>query len=331
MPRSERQKQKLFRILEMLMRQTDEQHGLTMSEILAGLADLGISAERKSIYDDLLTLGELGFDVITLPKRPPEYTLARRPFELAELKLLVDAVESSKFITARASRELIEKLRSFAGKHHSAELSRQVYVEDRIKTSNDFSFENIDRIHRAINENKTIAFRYLDYVSREGRVFRHGGKTYYASPIALMISDGNYYLVAYDNEAETVKHFREDKMTDLTLTAEPRAASVCEGRFNPAEYAGKIFGMYGGKEELVTLDFSERLAGVVIDRFGRDVTIRRSDFGLRASVRVMLSPNFYGWVMGFGDRMRIVKPEYVREEMRERLENILSLYKEENK
>ena len=331
MPRSERQKQKLLRILEMLMRETDEQHGLTMNDILSGLTSLGISAERKSIYDDLLTLGELGFDVITLPKRPPEYTLARRPFELAELKLLVDAVESSKFITARASRELIEKLRSFAGKYHSAELSRQVYVEDRIKTDNDFSFENIDRIHRAINENRSICFKYLDYVTRSTRVFRHGGKMYSVSPIALMISDGNYYLVAYDNEAGAVKHFREDKITDLTLTAEPRAAAVSEGRFNPAEYAGKIFGMYGGAEELVTLDFSERLAGVVIDRFGRDVTIRRSDFGLRASVRVMLSPNFYGWVMGFGAEMSIVQPQHVRDEMRSRLENILSLYKEENR
>ena len=329
MPRSEKQKQKLFILLEMLMTETDESHGITMKDIISGLQSRGISAERKSVYDDIITLGELGFDVITLPKKPPEYTLESRPFELAELKMLVDAVESSKFITAKDSRALIEKLRLFAGRRHSAELSRQVYVEDRIKTENDFAFENIDIIHRAINGNLDLCFKYFDYTAKKERIFRHGGSVYRVSPIALLLSDENYYLVAYDKNAEKDKHFRVDKMAALTLTDERRDRSVTEERFNPAQYSRKIFGMYGGKEELVTIDFAEHLAGVVIDRFGGEVTFRDSELGFRVSVRVMLSPNFYGWVLGFGTDARIVAPAYVRDELSERLRAVSALYGEE--
>ncbi len=328
MARSEKQKQKIFRIIEMMIEQTDESHGLTVKDIISRLEKYGISAERKSIYDDMLTLGELGFDVITLPKKPPEYTLGTRPFELAELKLLVDAVESSRFITAKRSRALIEKLRAYAGHRHSSELSRQVYVEDRIKTENDFSFENIDLLHKAINDNKRIAFKYFDYNARGERFLRHGGAVYEVSPVALIMSEENYYLVGYDAAACANKHFRVDKLTELSLLAEPRDRAVIELRFNPAEYSRKLFGMYGGAEELVTLDFSEHLAGVVIDRFG-EVTMRDSDLGFRVSLRVKLSPNFYGWLMSFGADARVVSPKYVQQELLARLDGIARLYEGE--
>ena len=326
MPRSEKQKQKLIRLLEMLIKETDKSHGLSMQEILPRLEQLGISAERKSIYDDILTLGELGFDVITLPERPPKYTLLTRPFELAELKLLVDAVESSKFITRERSREIIEKLRSFAGKYHSHELSRQVYVEDRIKTDNDFSFENIDLIHKAINTNKRISFAYFDYTREKKRVLRHDGKRYEVSPMALLWSDENYYLVAYDGDAGASKNFRVDKMTEIEISEKVRAEKTTQERFNPAEYSRKIFGMYGGREELVTLECREHLAGVIIDRFGTDYTFFPTDFGFRVSLRVMVSPTFFAWVLGFGRDMKIISPEAVKRELCERLEDIREHY-----
>ena len=330
MARSENQKQKRFRIIEMMIEETDESHGLSVRDIISRLEKQGISAERKSVYDDMLTLGELGFDVITLPKKPPEYTLGTRPFELAELKMLVDAVESSRFITAAQSRALIEKLRAYAGKRHSSELSRQVYVEDRIKTENDFSFENIDLLHKAINENKKIAFKYFDYNARGERILRHGGAVYEASPVALIMSEENYYLVAYDEAAAADKHFRVDKLTALRLLDAPRSRAVTERRFNPAEYSRKLFGMYGGAEELVTLDFSEHLAGVIVDRFG-EVTMRDSELGFRVSLRVRLSPNFYGWLMSFGADARVVSPDYVRDELCSRLSGIAALYGREVK
>lgn len=328
MPRSERQKQKLFRLLEIFMADTDEENGLSMREIISRLDSYGISAERKSIYDDILTLGEIGFDITTLPTKPPKYTLINRPFDFAELKMLVDAVETSRFITRDRSRLLIEKLRRFAGKSRSGELRRLVYVEDRVKTENDLSVENIDLIHRAINENRVISFKYFDYTGEKKRVFRHDGKKYYVSPASLLFSDENYYLMAYDPEAGATKNFRVDKMAEICIEDEKRDSAVVGGRFNPAEYSKKVFGMYGGKEELVTIECRERLAGVMIDRFGKDVSFFKTPFGFRMSVRVMLSPNFYGWLLGFGDELRVLSPESVKESFISRLENVMRLYKE---
>lgn len=326
MPRSEKQKQKLIRLLEIFIRETDENVGITMSEIIEKLSAYGINAERKSIYDDLMTLAELGFDVITLPTRPPKYTLATRPFDFAELKMLVDAVESSKFITQEKSKLLIEKLRHFAGKKRSGELRRSVYVEDRIKTENDYSVENLDLLYRAINENKIVTFLYFDYTGEKKRYFRHDGMRYRVSPEAMVLSDNNYYLVAFDEEAEKAKHFRVDKMCDIILTDEKRNSLVTNERFNPAEYSKKHFGMYGGNEELVTLECAEHLAGVIIDRFGKDSTFFKTPFGFKVSLRVIPSPNFYGWVLGFGKQMRITSPEWVRDELVQRLREITESY-----
>ena len=326
MPRSEKQKQKLFRLLEILIRDTDETTGVSMKEILEKLDGYGICAERKSIYDDILTLGELGFDIITLPTKPPKYTLSNRPFEFAELKMLVDAVETSKFVTRKRSNALIEKLRFYAGKNRSGELRRSVYVEDRIKTENDYSVENIDLLHRAINENCKISFTYFDYTGEKKRILRHNGKRYLVSPAALLLSEDNYYLVAYDAAAETNKNFRVDKMLDIVIEEEKRDGAVTEGRFNPAEYSRKVFGMYGGREELVTLECSEHLAGVMIDRFGKDVSFFKTPLGFRLSVRVMLSPNFYGWVLGFGKDVRILAPESVRNELLSLLDDVKNAY-----
>ena len=331
MARSEKQKQKLFRLLEIFMRDTDESHGVSMSEIISALADYGISAERKSIYDDIITLGELGFDIVTLPTRPTRYTLVSRTFELAELKLLVDAVESSRFISTDKSRDIISKLRLFAGKYHSGELSRQVYVEDRVKTENDSSIENIDIIHSAINGNKNLSFGYFDYTKEKKRVFRHDGRRYSVSPISLVWSDENYYLVAYDIMDKVMKNFRVDKMTEILVEKSDRDTEAVNARFNPAEYSRKIFGMYGGREELVTLECREHLAGVVIDRFGMGFTFFKTDFGFRFSPRVIVSPTFFAWVMGFGDDMRIIAPDEVRCELLARLDKISLYYKDEVK
>ena len=328
MARSEKQKQKLVRLIEILMRESDESHGLTMPEIISALSEYGITAERKSIYDDIITLGELGFDIVTLPTRPPKYTLATRHFEISELKMLADAVASSKFITAEKSRELIDKLRIFAGKYRAGELSRQVYVEDRVKTMNDLGIENIEAVNRAINENKKITFRYFDYGVTKQRVYRHDGLAYIANPLSLVRNEENYYLVAFDERAGVNKNFRIDKMSDIALTDEPRDKACLEARFNPAEYSNKVFGMYGGREELVTLECRERLSGVIIDRFGREPSFIKSDFGFRVSLRVMISPNFFAWVLGFGKDMRIIAPEAVRKELLERLRDTMEVYDE---
>ncbi len=326
MARGEKQKEKLVRLLEIMMKQTDDEHGLTMSDIISYLGEYGITAERKSIYDDFAVLSDMGFSVEKLPTRPVTYYLADRVFELAELKMLVDAVESSKFITAQKSRDIISKLEIFAGKHRSRELARQVYVEDRVKTMSNSAIYNVDSIHSAINGNRSISFRYFEYTADKKRVYRHGGARYEASPIALLWNDENYYLVAYDEREKINKNFRVDKMADVTVNDRQRAGEALSDRFNPANYARKIFGMYGGREELVTLECRESLAGVIIDRFGSDSTFVRTDFGFKVALRVMVSPNFFAWVLGFGRDMRILSPASVVEEIKTRIKDVEALY-----
>ena len=327
MARSEKQKQKLFRILEILIERTDDEVGISIAELISILdAEYGIHAERKSVYDDFITLGELGYTVENIGGRPPKYTLVNRMFELAELKMLTDAVESSKFITAKKSRELIGKLEYFAGARHARELSRSVYVEDRVKTQNATTIYSIDTVHTAINDNLMITFKYFDYNSRGEKVHRHGGAVYTVSPIALIWSDENYYLVSFDEEAKVKKHFRVDKMTGLSLTDKPRSENAVKQRFNPAEYSKKVFGMYGGKEALVTLKCKEKLAGVVIDRFGNDVRLIECEDGFKVTVKVMISPNFFAWVLGFGADMTILSPSEVVDELRLLLREISGNY-----
>ena len=329
MAKGEKQKQKLFRLLEIFMKETDEAHGLSMKDIQSRLEDFGISAERKSLYDDIITLGEMGFAIDILPTKPPRYTLRERLFEMSELKVLVDAVESSRFITGETSRKIIEKLRLFAGRYHSGELSRSVYVEDRVKTANDSTLANIDLIHKAINSGNKLVFKYFDYNKEKKKTFRHDGRPYTVSPAALLWSEEKYYLVALDEDADRIKNFRVDKMEDLVIHDSKRSEEVLSHNFNPAEYSRKIFGMYGGEEELVTLECRERLSGAVIDRFGTEPTFFSTDFGFRFSARVMVSPTFYSWVLSFGKDMRIVAPDRVREGLISTLDEVRKAYVDE--
>ena len=327
MAKSENQKQKLLRILEIMFEKTGEEVGITVNELISTLAEYGISAERKSIYNDFLTLEELGFPIIRLFGNPPAYTLGERIFELPELKMLTDAVQSSKFITAEKSRELIAKLRRFAGKGEGAELSRQIYVEDRVKTENAASLYTVDAIHKCINDSVLISFCYFDYTYDKTKVLRHGGKRYNVAPKALAWSDENYYLVGIDEDEGTLKNFRVDKMTKVTVTDREFSIFASGYKLNPADYSKKIFGMYGGREELVTLEAKERLAGVIIDRFGSDANMFKSDFGFRVSLRVMVSPTFFSWLMSFGADMRITSPASVRDEFIKMLDSIEANYR----
>ncbi len=328
MARAENQKQKLIRLLEIFITRTDDESGLTMAEIIEALSCFGISAERKSLYDDFQNLEALGFPVIRLAGNPPSYTLGEHIFELPELKLLVDAVQSSKFITAEKSKELIDKLKLFAGGPSAAELDRQVVVEDRVKTENATTLYIVDAIHRAINQGRQISFQYFDYDISKQKKLRHDGMRYTVSPKMLMWSDENYYLVAYDEHEGIIKNFRVDKMVRVNLLDTLRSLAADKYKVNPADYSRKIFAMYGGTEELVTLEVRERLSGVIIDRFGRQGSFFKTPFGFRTAVSVMVSPTFYSWVMSFGADMRILNPVYVREGFLKMLSDVRGNYEE---
>lgn len=327
MAKSEKQKLKLLYIAQLLMEKTDEEHRVSTQEIIAYLAKMGISSERKSIYTDIDNLLEFGLDIVKVKERPSGYYLASRQFELAELKLLVDAVQASKFITTKKSRELIGKLESLCSKNQARLLHRQVVVTNRNKTVNENIYYNIDMIYNAIAENVKIGFQYFEWsVNKEMRV-RRNGEQYLVSPWLLSWDDENYYLIAYDDRSSMIRHYRVDKMLHIEIQKEARAGKEQFEHFDIAAYSKKTFGMFAGEEETVTLCVDDSLTGVMIDRFGVDVAMRKKDdTHTSVRIRVAVSRQFFGWLAGLGALVRIEAPEGVADEYRQYLQEILTQY-----
>ena len=324
MPKSAGQKLKLLYILKLLEEEGCENAPVTTNRIIQYLEANGISAERKSIYDDVEKLRDFGIDVLQNSSRlGGGYYLGQREFELAELKLLVDAVQASRFITTKKSRELIAKLEAKAGKWDAGKLRRQVHVIGRVKTENESIYYSIDNVHRAIQENKKIAFRYMDWNLKMEMVPRTEEERV-ISPWALVWQNENYYLIAFDSEAGSIKHFRVDKMGKVRVLEEQRDGEKQFLKIDLAAYSNQTFGMYGGKEELITMNFPNSLIGVVIDRFGKDISIRDlKDGTFRVRTKLSVSPQFFGWLAGIGKDAKIVSPEHVREQYLEHLKKIL--------
>lgn len=328
MAKSAGQKLKLLYIIKLLTENTDENHPVSTAEIISYLESNGIHSERKSIYDDIEKLCDFGYDIIQVHSRQGGgYYMAGREFELAELKLLVDAVQSSRFITTRKSRSLIKKLEQMAGKHDAGKLQRQVYVAGRIKTENESIYYSIDNIHRAIQENKQIEFQYLDWNLKKELTPRIGsGKQ--VSPWALIWREENYYLAAYDSTDGIMKHYRVDKMGHVKVLKDEREGMDQFAKVDPAVYANQIFGMFSGTEETVTLQFPNRLVGVVLDRFGRDADVRpMTDRVFRIRVKVAVSGQFFGWLAGIGREAVVVSPASVKEQYQRWLTDIVNTMK----
>lgn len=328
MAKGSNQKMKIVYLMQLFMDKTDETHYITMADILNFLSSNDISAERKSIYADIDALKHYGFDIKGFQEKGTYfYHLLNRKFELAELKLLVDAVQSSKFITAKKSNELIKKIESFASAFESKELQRQVYVSNRIKTMNESIYYNVDHLHEAINSNRKITFQYSQWTVDKKIKIKNGGALYKVSPWALMWDNENYYMVAYDSEEEKIKHFRVDKMLNITLTEHKRDGEEQFKKFDMAVYAKKMFGMFGGIEENVGLECDNNLVGVIIDRFGKDVMIISTDSKhFRINVDVEVSQQFLAWIIGLGAGAKVVSPEHVVEMMGTEAKRLIEQY-----
>ena len=312
--------------MQILLSQTDENHHLSVGELISKLAALDIKAERKTIYDDIETLRQFGIDIVMEKSKTYGYYVASRDFELPELKLLADAVQSSKFITERKSAQLIKKLRNLASVHDGGKLQRQIYVQNRVKNMNESIYYSVDALHGAIAEGKKISFKYFDYNLEKERVFRKGGERYTVYPVALAWNEGYYYLIANTDNREGNTHYRVDKMHGVEKLNESRTGE--SERFDLAEYSKKVFGMYGGEEADVKLRFHNQLAGVVIDRFGKDIRINcdgEEHFTIR--VKVALSPVFYGWLFQFGELCEVISPQSLKDELKTRAEKFLTQLK----
>lgn len=329
MAKGSNQKLKMMYLLKILSEKTDEEHCLSAQELIGELAAYDITAERKSIYHDIECLVEYGYDIVNRKaKTGGGYYLASREFELPELKLLVDAVQSSRFITQKKSRELIGKIEKLAGPFEGKKLQRQVFVASRIKTDNESIYYNVDRLHNAIQDNAPITFVYMEWNEHKELVPRHDGKRYRISPWALTWKEENYYLVAYDDEEEKIKHFRVDKMNRIEeLTGQKRKGAEEFARFDIAEYTNRSFGMFGGQTQWITLQFADSLTGVFFDRFGKEIDVRRiSPSALSARVEVCVSPQFFGWLAGLGGQVRITSPQSIQEQYVAYLQGILQVY-----
>lgn len=328
MPKGTNNKFKLYRLAQIMLEKTDEDHYITMPEIMAALSEYEITADRKTIYADLKDLEQFGIEVEgeTVGNRY-HYHVVSRSFELPELKLLVDAIQSSKFITARKTNALIKKLETLVSKYDAQKLQRQVFVSGRIKTMNESIYYTVDAIHNAISENKKIKFQYFQWNIKKEMELRHGGDYYHISPWGLSWDDENYYLVGYDSDAECIKHYRVDKMLHIQMTDEKREGKEHFKKLDMADYAKKSFGMFGGEEKSVKLLVENSFAGVMIDRFGKDIMmmpVDESHFTVNVEVRV--SGQFLGWIISLGQGVKIVGPDEVVDQMRYEIERLTKQY-----
>ncbi|MBQ6441580.1 MAG: WYL domain-containing protein [Lachnospiraceae bacterium] len=328
MPKGNNQKLKLYYLSRIMIEKTDDEHMITMEEIKEALAAYDVTADRKSLYDDLEALRVLGIDVVGEKiGRNYYYHVGGKQFEIAELKLLVDAIQSSKFITEKKSNELIKKLTNLASEYEAAQMKRQIVVQGRVKTMNESIYYFVDDVHRAIAENKQICFEYMKW-NTEKKMERHREADHVVSPWALTWDNENYYLIAYDEEADSIKHFRVDKLKNVRILDEKRVGKNKFKEFNLARYAKMSFGMFGGDPVKVKIAFDNSMVGVFIDRFGRDITIRpaKQKGWSETYVDVAMSDQFLGWIFALGSKVKILGPKAVTETFQKELNDRRKLY-----
>lgn len=319
------QKMKTLYLMKILLERTDEKHMLSANDLSAALLEYGIRAERKSIYADIEALQQYGMDIVQ--QKGCGYYVASRSFELPELKLLVDAVQSSKFITAKKSTELIRKLEGMGSKYEAQQLQRDVFIYNRPKTMNETIYYNVDRIHQALHSNAKISFQYAEWTTKKELKLKKDGALYLVSPWALTWDDENYYLIAYDENADRIKHYRVDKMQTISVLHEARIGKEKFIDFDLAAFAKKTFGMYGGYDAAVTLLCHNSLVGVILDRFGQNVPlVPVDDAYFYAKPLVAVSRQFFGWITGIGEMIQITAPERVKQEYIEYLSRIMEKY-----
>ena len=328
MAKGSNQKLKMIYLAQYLMRNTDEKHPVTIAQMIDHLKTHDIPAERKSLYSDIEALRDFGLDIIKDKSKTTGYYIGSRDFETAELKLLVDSVQSSKFITHNKTLALIKKIENLASVHDAHKLQRQIHICNRVKTSNTTVYYSIDTLHNAMSSNKQIAFKYYEYTIAKVRRQRRDGGDYIMSPFSLIWDDENYYLLAWDEEISQFRHFRVDKMNDIRILPDSRLGTDEFGKLDMSAYSKMTFGMYAGTVQNVRMRFANQLAGVVFDRFGMDTIVAPDgDKHFTFTCELAPSPTFYGWIATFGKDAEILSPASVREEMKNRINQIAELYK----
>lgn len=329
MPKSEKQKLKLLYLVKMFKEKTDDEHWVSMADIIEYLSENGISAERKAIYDDINALNQFGYEIVGEKSGSSyHYRLAEREFEPFELRLLVDAVQSSKFLTEEKSRQLIKKLEHFTSDYKASKIHKQVLVKNRVKTINKTVYYVMDAINEAMENDKTLSFEYKQWNTKKELELKKNGNKTAISPWALVWNDESYYMIAYDPQAQKLKHYRTDKIFNAKVSADEQRQGKEEfEKLDLAAYTKEHFNMFGGEMTTVKLECKNSAANFIVDKFGTEVMLVPStEDTFTVNVEVALSKMFYGWVLGFGGDVKIVAPKSARKEMKERIKNAAKLY-----
>ena len=312
-------KVKLIKLLELLRQHTDAQHPMTNSQVCAAMDEMGIPCDRRIISQDVAVLNDMGYEImVTMIGHEKAYYVDDRSFSVPELKILIDAVHASSFITEKKSGELIEKLAALAGIHQAEVLKRNMVCFNTRKHSNEKIFYNIDTLEEAILAQKKVIFLYFDLDENGQRVYRRGGHHYVVEPVALVFNEDNYYMSCYSSRHDSTSNYRVDRMDGVKIIEEPCSEKALALRDEVAAYTEQAFKMFGGQLEDVVLEFDRVLIGVVYDKFGENVKmIPSGENKCIATVKVRISPTFWGWLFQFAGQMKILSPTHLLEQYKE--------------
>ena len=314
-------KVKLLKLIELLRQHTDEQNPMTTAQICAAMGEMGIPCDRRIITQDVIALNELDYEIMsTMIGHEKAYYVEDRSFSLPELKILIDAVHASSFITEKKSEKLIEKIAALAGSHRAEVLKRNMICFNTRKHSNEKILYSIDTLETAILAQKKVIFLYFDLNENGERVYRRDGHHYVVEPVALVFNEDNYYLMCYSSRHNTTSNYRIDRMDGVGIIEDSCCEKAIALRNEVADYTEQAFKMFGGQLEDVVLEFDRTLIGAVYDKFGESVKMMPSgENKIIATVKVRISPTFWGWLFQFGKKMRILSPEAISEAYQEQI------------
>ena len=320
------QKYKLLKLLELLRQETDEQHPLSTSQICNKLGEMGISCERRTLTKDIAVLNELGYEVMWIwVGKEKGYYIEDRSFSVPELKILIDAVQAASFVTEKKTTELIDKIAALGGSHKADILKSNMVCFNTRKHSNESIYYNVGFLEDAIQPQKKVIFYYFDLNENGEKVYRNGHHHYVVEPIALVFNDDNYYLMVYSAKHDSTANYRVDRMDHVEIVDEAISEKALALREGIDSYTEQAFKMYGGQQVDVVLEFDDKLIGVVYDKFGEDTKMIRAGDKCIATVKVQISPVFWGWLFQFGRQMIVISPAEVAEEYRSQVNQLVDI------
>lgn len=319
------QKIKLLKLMELLRQETDELHPLSTNEICNRLGSMGISCERRTLAKDIALLNEQGFEVMWCKiGKEKGYYIEDRSFSVPELKILIDAVQAANFITDKKTSELIDKISALGGSHQADILKNNIVCFNTRKHSNETIYYSVGYLEEAIQNHKKVLLRYFDLDEHGEKIYRRDGHRYVVEPVALVFYEDNYYLVIYSAKHDGTANYRVDRMDGVEVLDEPVSQKALDLRNEVAGYTERVFKMYGGQPVDIVIEFDDKLIGVVYDKFGENTKmIRTSEHKCVATVRVQISPTFWGWLFQFGKQMRILSPNNLIEEHKNIVLNLI--------